>query len=75
MQPFIYVYHAVMYVFSLPSKILSYSYKGFLAFLSLFKLEKSTKSSDEEKQEAAEVKKLMEARKENVGGEVLAFVW
>ena len=66
MQPFIYVYHAVMYVFSLPSKILSYSYKGFLAFLSLFKLEKSTKSSDEEKQEAAEVKKLMEARKENV---------
>ena len=47
MQPFIYVYHAVMYVFSIPSKILSYSYKGFLAFLSLFKLDKNTKSDSE----------------------------
>ena len=63
MQPFIYVYHAVMYVFSLPSKILSYSYKGFLAFLSLFKLDKNTKSDSEAAIEEAEVKKLMEARK------------
>mgnify|MGYP004453560063 FL=1 len=63
MQPFIYVYHAVMYVFSIPSKILSYSYKGFLAFLSLFKLDKNTKSDSEAAIEEAEVKKLMEARK------------
>lgn len=63
MQPFIYVYHAVMYVFSIPSKILSYSYKGFLAFLSLFKLDKNIKSDSEAAIEEAEVKKLMEARK------------
>ena len=32
MQPFIFIYHAVAYIFSLPKTILSYSFKG-VAFL------------------------------------------
>ncbi len=58
MQPFIFIYHAVAYIFSLPKTILSYSFLKVLLFiLSLFNIK--PKEDDDSKELEEEVKKLM----------------
>ena len=49
MQPFIFIYHAVAYIFSLPKTILSYSFKGIAFILSLFNIK--PKEDDDSKEE------------------------
>ena len=48
MQPFILIYHAVAYIFSLPKTILSYSFKGFSFVFSLINFNKKTKDDSKE---------------------------
>ena len=69
MQPFIFVYHVVVYIFSLPKIILSYSFKGLKAITSLF----NTKPKNGEREEIEkEVKRLMtEKNEETTKGETL----
>lgn len=57
MQPFIFIYHVVAYIFSLPKTILSYALKGVTAILSLLNIK--PKENDESKVVEDEVKKLM----------------
>lgn len=64
MQPFIFIYHAVAYIFSLPKTILSYSFKGIAFILSLFKIK--PKENDDSKELEEEVKKLMTKKGEEV---------
>lgn len=64
MQPFIFIYHAVAYIFSLPKTILSYSFKGVAFILSLFNIE--PKEEDDSKELEEEVKKLMAKKEEEV---------
>ena len=64
MQPFIFIYHAVAYVFSLPKTILSYSFKGVAFILSLFNIK--PKEDDDSKELEEEVKKLMTKKEEEV---------
>ena len=62
MQPFIFVYHVVVYIFSLPKTILSYSFKGLSAILSLFNVKTEKKGNSNEIED--EVKKLMAEKQE-----------
>ncbi len=62
MQPFIFVYHVVVYIFSLPKTILSYSFKGLSAILSLFNVKTEKKGNSKEIED--EVKKLMTEKQE-----------
>ena len=62
MQPFIFVYHIVAYIFSLPKTILSYSFKGLSATLSLFNVKTEKKGDSKEIED--EVKKLMAEKQE-----------
>lgn len=64
MQPFIFIYHAVAYIFSLPKTILSYSFKGIAFILSLFNIK--PKEDDDSKELEEEVKKLMTKKEEEV---------
>lgn len=64
MQPFIFIYHAVAYIFSLPKTILSYSFKGVAFILSLFNIKQ--KEDDDSKELEEEVKKLMTKKEEEV---------
>lgn len=64
MQPFIFIYHAVAYIFSLPKTILSYSFKGVAFILSLFNIK--PKEDDDSKELEEEVKKLMTKKEEEV---------
>lgn len=64
MQPFIFIYHAVAYIFSLPKTILSYSFKGVAFILSLFNIK--PKEEDDSKELEEEVKKLMAKKEEEV---------
>lgn len=64
MQPFIFIYHAVAYIFSLPKTILSYSFKGIAFILSLFNIK--PKKNDDSKELEEEVKKLMTKKEEEV---------
>ena len=64
MQPFIFIYHAVAYIFSLPKTILSYSFKGIAFILSLFNIK--PKENDDSKELEEEVKKLMTKKEEEV---------
>lgn len=64
MQPFIFIYHAVAYIFSLPKTILSYSFKGIAFILSLFNIK--PKEDDDSKEIEEEVKKLMTKKEEEV---------
>lgn len=64
MQPFIFIYHAVAYIFSLPKTILSYSFKGVTFILSLFNIK--PKEDDDSKELEEEVKKLMTKKEEEV---------
>lgn len=64
MQPFIFIYHAVAYIFSLPKTILSYSFKGIAFILSLFNIK--PKEEDDSKELEEEVKKLMAKKEEEV---------
>ena len=64
MQPFIFIYHAVAYIFSLPKTILSYSFKGVAFILSLFNIK--PKEDDDSKELEEEVKKLMTKKGEEV---------
>lgn len=64
MQPFIFIYHAVAYIFSLPKTILSYSFKGVAFILSLFNIK--PKEDDDSKEIEEEVKKLMTKKEEEV---------
>jgi len=64
MQPFIFIYHAVAYIFSLPKTILSYSFKGIAFILSLFNIK--PKEDDDSKELEEEVKKLMAKKEEEV---------
>ncbi len=64
MQPFIFVYHVVAYIFSLPKTILSYSLKGFSFVFSLFNIK--SKEDDHSKELEEEVKKLMAKKEETV---------
>ena len=64
MQPFIFIYHAVAYIFSLPKTILSYSFKGVAFLLSLFNIK--PKEEDDSKELEEEVKKLMAKKEEEV---------
>lgn len=64
MQPFIFIYHAVAYIFSLPKTILSYSFKGVAFILSLFNIK--PKEEDDSKKLEEEVKKLMAKKEEEV---------
>lgn len=64
MQPFIFIYHAVAYIFSLPKTILSYSFKGVAFILSLFNIK--PKEDDDSKELEEEVKKLMAKKEEEV---------
>ena len=64
MQPFIFIYHAVAYIFSLPKTILSYSFKGVAFILSLFNIK--PKEEDDSKELEEEVKKLMTKKEEEV---------
>ena len=64
MQPFIFIYHAVAYIFSLPKTILSYSFKGIAFILSLFNIK--PKKNDDSKELEEEVKKLMTKKGEEV---------
>lgn len=64
MQPFIFIYHAVAYIFSLPKTILSYSFKGVAFILSLFNIK--PKEDDDSKKLEEEVKKLMTKKGEEV---------
>lgn len=64
MQPFIFIYHAVSYIFSLPKTILSYSFKGIAFILSLFNIK--PKEDDDSKELEEEVKKLMTKKEEEV---------
>lgn len=64
MQPFIFIYHAVAYIFSLPKTILSYSFKGVAFILSLFNIK--PKEDDDSKKLEEEVKKLMTKKEEEV---------
>ncbi|MBD9098059.1 type II secretion system F family protein [bacterium] len=60
MQPFILIYHAVAYIFSLPKTILSYSFKGFSFVFSLINFNKKTKDDSKEIEET--VNKLIEEK-------------
>lgn len=62
MQPFIFVYHVVAYIFSLPKTILSYSFKGLSATLSLFNVKTEKKGDSKEIED--EVKKIMAEKQE-----------
>ena len=62
MQPFIFVYHIVAYIFSLPKTILSYSLKGLGATLSLFNVKTEKKGDSKEIED--EVKKIMAEKQE-----------
>ena len=64
MQPFIFIYHVVAYIFSLPKTILSYSFKGVAFILSLFNIK--PKEDDDSKEIEEEVKKLMAKKEEEV---------
>ena len=64
MQPVIFIYHAVAYIFSLPKTILSYSFKGVAFILSLFNIK--PKEDDDSKELEEEVKKLMTKKEEEV---------
>lgn len=64
MQPFIFIYHAVAYIFSLPKTILSYSFKGVAFILSLFNIK--PKEDNDSKELEEEVKKLMTKKEEEV---------
>ena len=64
MQPFIFIYHAVAYIFSLPKTILSYSFKGVAFILSLFNIKPN--EDDDSKELEEEVKKLMTKKEEEV---------
>ena len=64
MQQFIFIYHAVAYIFSLPKTILSYSFKGVAFILSLFNIK--PKEDDDSKELEEEVKKLMTKKEEEV---------
>lgn len=64
MQPFIFIYHAVAYIFSLPKTILSYSFKDVAFILSLFNIK--PKEEDDSKELEEEVKKLMAKKEEEV---------
>ena len=64
MQPFIFIYHAVAYIFSLPKTILSYSFKGIAFILSLFNIK--PQKNDDSKELEEEVKKLMTKKEEEV---------
>lgn len=61
LQPFIFIYHVVAYMFSLPKTIFSYSFKGVTFVLSLFNIK--SKKYDNSKEIEEEVKKLMVERK------------
>ena len=64
MKPFIFIYHTVAYIFSLPKTILSYSFKGVAFILSLFNIK--PKEEDDSKELEEEVKKLMAKKEEEV---------
>ena len=64
MQPFIFIYHVVAYIFSLPKTILSYSFKGVAFILSLFNIK--PKEDDDSKEIEEEVKKLMAKKEDEV---------
>ncbi len=64
MQPFIFIYHVVAYIFSLPKTILSYSFKGIAFVFSLFNIK--PKKDDDSKEIEEEVKKLMTKKEEEV---------
>ncbi len=64
MQPFIFIYHVVAYIFSLPKTILSYSFKGVAFVFSLFNIK--PKKDDDSKEIEEEVKKLMAKKEEEV---------
>lgn len=64
MQPFIFIYHVVAYIFSLPKTILSYSFKGIAFVFSLFNIK--PKKDDDSKEIEEEVKKLMAKKEEEV---------
>ena len=64
MQPFIFIYHVVAYIFSLPKTILSYSFKGVAFILSLFNIK--PKEDDDSKEIEEEVKKFMAKKEEEV---------
>ena len=61
LQPFIFIYHVVAYMFSLAKTIFSYSFKGVTFVLSLFNIK--SKKYDNSKEIEEEVKKLMVERK------------